>query len=127
MVLLSIECLFFVEDESPLIFAFEMLLDTKSGFKAVRSNAENLQALVNEVCELRSQVIILEDLAIKSEDNAIAELLASNSDLRIIIVLRDSNYIYTFKKEEVMIKSSSDFLDAIRTTSQVPDMDYQQE
>ena len=121
MVVLTTDCLLFIEDESPLIFAFEMLLDPKSGINAARSKAMNLQDLISEVCESKSQVIVLEDLAINPEENAIAGLLASSSVLKIIIVLRDSNYIYTFKKEEIMVQSSSDFLNEIRSVSQVQD------
>ncbi len=127
MVVLSIDCLFFVKDESPLTLAFEVLLGQKSGINAIKSNAENLTDLVQEVCEQKANVIILEDLAINPKENAIAGLLASKSDLKIIIVLRESNYIYTFKKEEIVVQSSSDLLNAIQYVSQTYDYDKQKE
>jgi len=121
MIPLTIDCLLFVEEKSPLNIAFETLLGPKSGIKAIKSNAEDLQGLVDEMHDLKSQVVILEDLTIKPEENFIASLLSSDSELKIIIVLRESNYMYTFKKEEIMIKSSSDLLDAIRSVSQTRD------
>ncbi len=127
MVVLSIDCLFFVKDESPLTLAFEVLLGQKSGINAIKSNAENLTDLVQEVCDQKANVIILEDLAINPKENAIAGLLASKSDLKIIIVLRESNYIYTFKKEEIVVQSSSDLLNAIQYVSQTYDYDKQKE
>jgi len=127
MVVLSIDCLFFVKDVSPLTLAFEVLLGQKSGINAIKSNAENLTDLVQEVCEQKANVIILEDLAINPKENAIAGLLASKSDLKIIIVLRESNYIYTFKKEEIVVQSSSDLLNAIQYVSQTYDYDKQKE
>jgi len=127
MVVLSIDCLFFVKDESPLTLAFEVLLGQKSGINAIKSDAENLTDLVQEVCDQKANVIILEDLAINPKENAIAGLLASKSDLKIIIVLRESNYIYTFKKEEIVVQSSSDLLNAIQYVSQTYDYDKQKE
>jgi len=118
---LGIDCLLFVEEESPLTIAFEMLFDAKSGINAVKSNASDLQELINEINDLRSQVVIFEDVAIDSGQNSIAGLLASSSELKIIVVLRDSNYIYTFKKEQTLIQTSSDLLDEIRSVSARPE------
>ena len=119
MVALSIDCLIFVEQESPLNLAFEMLFGPYSGINAVKSNSENLQGLIDEVCNLKSQVVVLEDLSVKTGEFSLANMLASSPELKIIVVLRESNYIYTFKKEEIMIESSSDFLEAIRSVSQI--------
>ena len=118
MVVLSIDCLLFVEQESPLNLAFEVLFGSNSGIKAVKSGSENVQELIDEVCNLKSRVIILEDLAVKTGEFTLANLLASSPELKIIIVLRESNYIYTFKKEEIMVESSSDLLEAIRSVTQ---------
>jgi len=118
---LGIDCLLFVEEESPLTIAFEMLFDAKSGINAVKSNASDLQELINEINDLRSQVVIFEDVTIDSGQNSIAGLLASSSELKIIVVLRDSNYIYTFKKEQTLIQTSSDLLDEIRSVSARPE------
>jgi len=114
---LGIDCLLYIDEESPLNIAFETLLDAKSGINTVKSNASDFQELINEIGDLRSQVVILEDMAIDPRENSIAGLLASNEELKIIIVLRDSNYIYTFKKEETLIQTSSDLLDEIRSVS----------
>lgn len=109
------DCLLVIENDSPLNFAMEMLLVPSSGIKAVKSSAGNFQGLVDEVCNLRSQVVIFEDSAIPTEENSFTHLLISNPELKIIVVLRDSNYIHVFRKEEILIQSSSDFLEIIRS------------
>jgi len=82
---------------------------------AVKSRANNFQELVDEVCDLNSQVVLLEDSARLNGRNSPAQLLMSNPGLKIIVVLRESNYIHIFRKEEIMIQSSSDLIEAIQS------------
>lgn len=39
----------------------------------------------------------------------------SNPQFKIIVILQDSNYIHIFRKEEMMIESSSELIKAIRS------------
>ena len=112
---MSTDCLLVIENDSPLNFALEMLLVPSSGIQAVKSSAGDFQGIVDEVCNLKSQVVILEDSAAPSHENSLAYLLMSNPGLKIIVVLKDSNYIHVFRKEEVLIQSSSEFLEIIRS------------
>ena len=112
---MSTNCLLVIEDDSPLNFALEMLLAPSSGIIAVKSTASDLQGLVDEVCNLKSPVVILEDAVAMTEKNSLAQLLLSNPELKIIVVLRDSNAIHVFRKDEIMIQSSSDFIEAIQS------------
>lgn len=114
-VALSIDCLLVIENDSPLNFALEMLFGSSSGINAVKSRANNFQELVDEVCDLNSQVVLLEDSARLNGRNSPAQLLMSNPGLKIIVVLRESNYIHIFRKEEIMIQSSSDLIEAIQS------------
>jgi len=92
-----------------------MLLVPSSGIQAVKSGARDLQGIVDEVCELKSQVVILEDSATSTEENSLANLLMSNSELKIIVVLKDSNYVHIFRKDEILIQNASEFLEIIRS------------
>lgn len=112
---LSTDCLIVIEDDSPLNFALEMLLVPSSGIKAVKSNADNFQGIVDEVCNLKSQVVILEDSATPTHENSLAHLLMSNPALKIIVVLRGSNYVHIFRKDEVLIQNASEFLEIIKS------------
>ncbi len=40
-------------------------------------------------------------------------MLMSKRELKFIVVLRNSNHIYVFRKDEVLIQNSSDFIEAI--------------
>lgn len=110
---MSTNCLLIIEDDSPLNFALEVLLAPSSGIQAVKSNAADLQDLVNEVCNLKSQVVILEDAATRTEKNSLVNMLMLNPDLKIIVVPRDNNHIHIFRKDEILIQSASDFLEII--------------
>lgn len=108
-------CLLVIDNDSPLNFALEMLLAPSSGIQAVKSNAKDLQGVVDEVCKLKSQVVILEDSATPTEEKSLANLLMSNPELKIIVVLKDSNYVHIFRKDEILIQNSSEFLEIIRS------------
>jgi|GEM_PF-4399345 len=114
-VALSTNCLIVIEDDSPLNFALEMLLDANSGIKAVKSRANDFQEFVDEVSRLRSEVVLLEDSSTLTGKNSLTQLLMSNTNLKIIVILRDSNYIHIFRKEEIKIQSSSELIEAIQS------------
>ena len=112
---LSIDCLLIIENDSPLNFALDMLLVPSSEINAVKSNAVDLQGVVDEISNLKSQVVILEDSATPTRKNSLANLLMSNPELKIIVVLKDSNYVHIFRKAEILIENASEFLEIIRS------------
>ena len=118
---MSIACYLVIEEDSPFNFAFEMLFGPNSGITAVKSTASNFQELLDEVCDVNPQVVILEDTAVETKKGSLTNMLVTNPEAKIIIVLRDSNYIHVFRKDEVLIQSSSDFLNEVRSTSEVKD------
>jgi hypothetical protein len=115
---LSIDCLLIIENDSPLNFALDMLLVPSSEINAVKSNAVDLQGIVDEISNLKSQVVILEDSATPTRKNSLANLLMSNPELKIIVVLKDSNYVHIFRKDEILIENASEFLEIIQSKQQ---------
>lgn len=110
---MSIDCLLVIENDSPLNFAFEMLLTPEKGVKATKSSADDFQKLVDEVCEAKPQVVILEDTAMLTEKHSLSDFLFSNPKVTIMVVLRESNHVHVFRREELVIENSSDFLEAL--------------
>jgi len=115
---LSIDCLLIIENDSPLNFALDMLLVPSSEINVVKSTAVDLQSVVDEVSNLKSQVVILEDSATPTRKNSLANLLMSNPELKIIVVLKDSNYVHIFRKDEILIENASEFLEIIQSKQQ---------
>ena len=115
---MSIDCLLIIENDSPLNFALDMLLAPSSEINAVKSNAIDLQGVVDEISNLKSQVVILEDSATPTRENSLANLLMSNPELKIIVVLKDSNYVHIFRKDEILIENASEFLEIIQSKQQ---------
>ena len=112
---MSTNCLLMIKNDSPLNFAMEMLLVPDSGIHAIKSIARDFQGLINEVCDLKSEVVILEDEAAVIGKHSLTYLLMSNPDLKIIVVFSESNHIHIFRKDEVLIQNASEFLDIIRS------------
>ena len=112
---MSTDCLLVIEKDSPLNFAMEMLLVPDTGINAVNSKASNFQGVVDEVFNMSSQVVILEDSVTPTEEDSLAQLLISKPDLKIIVILRNSNYVHIFRKEEILIESSSELLEIIQS------------
>ena len=115
---MSIDCLLIIENDSPLNFALDMLLVPSSEINVVKSTAVDLQGVVDEVSNLKSQVVILEDSATPTRENSLANLLMSNPELKIIVVLKDSNYVHIFRKDEILIENASEFLEIIQSKQQ---------
>ena len=115
---MSIDCLLIIENDSPLNFALDMLLVPSSEINVVKSNAVDLQGVVDEISNLKSQVVIIEDSATLTRENSLANLLMSNPELKIIVVLKDSNYVHIFRKDEILIQNASEFLEIIQSKQQ---------
>ena len=110
------ECILVIGNNSPLIYAMDTLLIPETGINAIKSTANDLQNLLEEICEFNARVVILEDVEITSDESqSLAQMLMSKRELKFIVVLRNSNHIYVFRKDEVLIQNSSDFIEAIRS------------
>jgi hypothetical protein len=96
-----------------LKFALEMLLNAEPEIKAVKSGAPDFQGLVDEVSGLKSQVVILEDAADVKEKNPLSRLLMSDPNLKIVVILSESNCIHVFRRTEFAIEKPSDLVDVI--------------
>ena len=112
---LTNHCLLVIDNNSPLNLAMEVLLVPDSGIQAIKSSTRNIQGIVNEIRDLESQVVILEDAAICAEKDSLAHMLMTNPALKIVVVLRDSNYVYIFRKDEILIENASEFLEIIQS------------
>ena len=113
---MSLDCLLFLANDSPLQLAMERILTPETGIRAVRSVASNFEGLLREVCDSNSQVVILEDAIVAGEESStLPQMLMLNPALKIIVVLSDSNYVRIFRKDEILIRSAADFLEIIHS------------
>ena len=115
VITLSTNCLFAIKESSPLNLAFETLLVPSSGVAAVKSKAMDLQELVEEVGNLNSEVLIIEDAVITMEESSLAHMLFLNPALKLIVVLKADNHVRIIRKDEIQISSASEFLEIIRS------------
>jgi len=112
---LSTNCLFVIDNNSPLNLAFEVLLAPSSGVVATKSNALDFQGLVAEAYNLNSEVVIIDDAVAMTRDGLPVDMFVSNPELKVIVVLKDGNCVHVFRKAEILLHSASEFLEIIRT------------
>lgn len=110
-------CLLVIDEDSPWNLVKEVLLVPGLGIQAVKSNANDLRGVLEEICYLKSQVVIIEEAATVDDQNSLSDMLTLSPDLKIILVSRDNNYIHVFRGADVLIESASEFLDIIRLKS----------
>jgi hypothetical protein len=79
----------------------------------IYSEASNLEELISEIEIYKADVFVIEKSYPFAEDNSVTRLLLLFSKLLVIIINEDSNWLSIFRREDKLLVSSSDLLDAI--------------
>lgn len=79
----------------------------------VYSEASSLEELISEIETYKADVFVIEKSCPFAEDRSIARLLLLFSKLLVIIINEDSNWLSIFRREDKLLVSSTDLLDAI--------------
>ena len=82
----NINCLIAIKNDSPLNLPVEMLLAHGFGLQAVRSRAVDFQSLMDEICNLRPRVVMIEDALIMKDCAIVTKILAMDFDLKVVVV-----------------------------------------
>ena len=79
----------------------------------VTSNANDLETLINEISNIKPDVILLgESLPFAAKDT-LAHLLMCFPELRVIVVSEDTNWLHVFHKKDVLLTRLSDLMDIV--------------
>jgi chemotaxis response regulator CheB len=89
------------------------LLSSNPEHEVVTSNAEDLDALVNEISELKPNVVVLGEAIPLAAMDSLAHVLISLPELRVIVVSQDTNWVHVFNKREQLLTRQSDLLDIV--------------
>jgi chemotaxis response regulator CheB len=91
-----------------------ILMSSKSDLKIVTSEAKDVGGLIAEVANLKPDFVILgESMPIAAKD-MLGHLLMSYSELRVIVVSEDTNWIHVFQKRDVLMTRWADLLDVLQ-------------
>jgi choline kinase len=110
----SITCLLAIPNNSLLDRALESIISSgNSEIKLITSAAKNLTELVEEISDLEANIVILaESLPLAAKDTLVS-LLMSFTELRVIVVSEDTNWLHVFHKRDMLMNRQADFKDAI--------------
>lgn len=108
-------CLLVSENESPLNMALDRLLSSNPGINVVKWRPTNYQGLIDEICKLKAQLVVLDEFSELAAQNSLTQLLMYHPTMRVIVVQHSTNQLHVFRKDEVMLQSSSDLLAIIES------------
>ncbi len=79
----------------------------------VSSSAGNLGELVTEVTDLKVDLVILSESNPLAAKEALISLLMSCTELRVVVVSEDTNWLHVFHKKDMLLTRQSDFKESI--------------
>lgn len=111
---MSITCLIAVPKDTLLDRALaNILIGARNELKLFTSAAKNLPDLVAEISDLKPDIVILAESMPLAAKDALGSLLMSHTELRVVVVSEDTNWLHVFHKKDVLMTRQVDFLDAI--------------
>jgi hypothetical protein len=84
-------------------------MDGSSDVKLVTSMARNLAELVSEISDLKADIVVLSESMPLAAKDALISLLMSFTELRLIVVSEDTNWLHVFHKRDMLMTRQSDF------------------
>jgi hypothetical protein len=85
------------------------------GLMVFESRAQSLADLVKEINDNQADVILLEKSSPFAEERALTKLLMQYPKLLVIVVDENSNWLRTYRREDILMKSPADLISAIQS------------
>lgn len=102
-----------IDSESVLSAAIKHLLGQETGLTVHSSRVESKRALAREVERRKPDVLILDEVVDAMKEAELAQLLALQPQLDVIVVNFQDNLIKRYKREEILMKDSKSLADII--------------
>ena len=111
---MSITCLLAVPNNTLLDRALgSVIMSGNSEIKLITSAARTLVELVTEISDLKADIVILAESMPLAAKVALISLLMSFTELRLIVVSEDTNWLHVFHKKDMLLAQQSDFKNSI--------------
>jgi len=120
---MSMTCVLAMQQHSLMNHALiTALLSSVPENKVLTSNANDLEALITEISELKPDVILLGEATPLAAKDTLAHLLMCFPELRVIVVSEDTNWLHIFHKKDLLLTRQSDLFDIVygRGFSSIP-------
>src|SRR5512140_1041084 len=111
---MSVTCLLAVPNNTLLDRALgSVIMSESSEIKLVTSTARTMAELVTEISDLKADIVILSESMPLASKDAVISLLMSFTELRLIVVSEDTNWLHVFHKKDMLLAQQSDFKNSI--------------
>jgi DNA-binding NarL/FixJ family response regulator len=124
----SIPCILALQKESLIRLTLANLFSNSDGeLVAIDSEAERLDELIGEVKQYKAKVILLENTNPFTEETSLTQLLTLPSNLLVIVIQEDNNWLQIYSKEKKLLTSTMDLLEVIHTVRDYPSQPTQKQ
>ena len=108
-------CVLAVLTASLFTVAVTSLLAAEPSLRVVASEATSFADLLREINCLDPDVILLEESMLLTTNTSLIDLMNTYSELRVIVVSENNNWLQVFRKKTQLITSAADLIEAIHT------------
>ncbi len=111
---MAITCLLALPNNSLLDRAFgSIILNGNPEIKLITSAAKTLAELIVEISDLSVDIVILGESLPLAAKNSLVSLLMSFTELRVVVVSEDTNWLSTFHKKDSLMTRQADLMDIL--------------
>ncbi len=89
----------------------------------VFSEADDMERLKKEIHDVEPDVVLMEESLALMTNTSVVDLMNTFSDLYVIVVNDNDNWLQLFRKNTQLITSSAEFIQAIHTVKGVTPYD----
>ncbi len=106
---MTLTCLLVVASNTVLDRALANVITSGgSEIKLVNSSARTLGELVTEISDLKVELVILSESTPLFTKESLISLLMSFTELRVVVVSEDTNWLHVFQKKDTLLTQQSD-------------------
>ena len=107
-------CVLILQTDVLLKRAFISLMNLDKGLDIVISEAVDIPGFSMDVSKINPTAVLFSESQPMAAKESVAQLLMSNTRLRIIVVSVESNWLHIFDKEDLLLTSLDDLLAVIK-------------
>ena len=118
---MSIPCILALQKDSLIRLTLANLIgNSEDELVSIDSEAENLEELIREINQYHAKVIIIGNPSTFAKEASLSKLLVLSSNLLVIVIQEDNNWLHIYTKEKKLLTSTTDLLDVIHTVHNHP-------
>jgi hypothetical protein len=107
------QCVLAVLSSSLFTMAVTSLLASEARLRVIASEAVGVDDLMQEIRCIEPDVILLEETIPLKSQTIVIELLNSFSELKVIVLSENNNWLHIIRKDTLLISSTADLIQAI--------------